>query len=88
MFYLNILQNQWLILALLGGVGLMLLFVLFYWPFWSGRDQAQPNGVDGQPTAATPHHRYMPWVLVVLYLATVIYALVYVFQNAAQPPNW
>jgi multisubunit Na+/H+ antiporter MnhB subunit len=76
MFQLNILQNQWAVLALLGGVAAALAIVLSYVAFW--RTESDP--------ADRP--RRVPWILIVLYAVIIVYAVAYVAMNVMNPPTW
>jgi hypothetical protein len=69
MFRLDVLQNQWVILALVGGLGLMGLVLLMYMALWRARGR-------------------VPWILIVIWVAAVLYAVGYVTIQAQQPPNW
>jgi hypothetical protein len=76
MLHLDILQNQWVILAVFGGLAGTLVLVLAYLAFWRA---AEP--------AAAPLSR-VPWVLIVLYAVMAVYAVVYVLMQAACPQTW
>jgi hypothetical protein len=69
MFRLDVLQNQWVILALVGGLGLMGLVLLMYMALWRA-------------------HGRVPWILIVIWVAAVLYAVGYVTIQAQQAPNW
>ena len=80
MFRLDVLQYQWLILALLGGLVLVMAMVLTYMAFWRQGDNEE----------ATPGRRraFLPWILIVTYVAIAIYAVVYFLYMVKRPPNW
>ena len=69
MFRLDVLQNQWVILALAGGLGLMGLMLLMYMALWRARGR-------------------VPWILIVIWVAAVLYGVGYVLIQSQQPPNW
>jgi uncharacterized iron-regulated membrane protein len=84
MLQYSVVQNQWLILALFGGFALVLVSVLGYLALWRRR---RPEAEGAAPFGRWLRS-YLPWVLVVTYAATLVYAVVYVVLRAANPPNW
>jgi hypothetical protein len=90
MLRLDVLQSQWLILALVGGSALVLVFVLAYLAAWRAREPGRGGGGEGDAADAARRcagHGPIPWVLVVLAAALAIYMVVYVFMAAGNPPN-
>ncbi len=87
MFQLYVMQNQWLMLALIGGTALLLIFLLGYPALWRRREPMTEKGMEKQSLLAW-FRSFMPWVLVVLYGVTIAYAVVYVIRMAGHPPNW
>jgi|WetSurMetagenome_2_1015567.scaffolds.fasta_scaffold401748_3 hypothetical protein len=83
MFQLYVMQNQWLMLALIGGTALLLVFLLGYPALWRPREPMAEKTPEKQSLLA-----FMPWILVVLYGVTIVYAVVYVIRMAGHPPNW
>jgi len=79
MLRFDILQNQWLILALGGGAALVLAVVLSYLGFWRG---------SGHADATPAGHGRLPWILILVYVATFVFAIAYVLARAVEPPNW
>ncbi len=79
MFRLDVLQDQWLILALGGGVVLVLTVIVAYLGYWR-----TPTKEEGAPDGHGP----VPWVLILLYAAIPVFAIVYLLFRAACPPNW
>jgi len=76
MFRLDVLQNQWLILALVGGTALVLFVALAYVAVWrAGRTEA-------------PARSPVPWIVIVFWVAAAAYAVVYIVQAAMNPPTW
>lgn len=83
MLRLNLLQNQWLFLALLGGLAVMALVMLAYIAVWRRRD------VSEQASHEYGVGRfYLPWVLIVIIAGTTIWGLVYTYMAVRNPPNW
>lgn len=89
MFQLEVLRNQWVILALFGGAALALMMVLYYLAAWRPRPEPQT-------TAPQPEKRSLgnwlvfafPWILIVLFVSVAAYALVYLIMHVSNPPNW
>ncbi len=79
MFRLDILQNQWLILALGGGLFLVLAIITAYLGYWR-----TPRDEGGSTAGRGP----VPWVLILVYAAVPVFAIVYLIFRAIHPPNW
>ena len=89
MFRLDVLQNQWLILALVGGTALVLFVALAYVAVWrAGRngDGSSPRRMQG--VGAEPPASSVPWIVIVFWVAAALYAVVYIVQAALNPPTW
>ncbi len=76
MFRLDVLQDQWLILALGGGLVFILFLALAYLGYW----RTPPDEAEA--------HRPVPWLLILVYAAIPVFAIVYLVLRATQPPNW
>ena len=88
MFRLDILQYQWLMLALIGGGALVLAMVLSYLAIWRRQD-AQEAGAAQTPRQPCGHSRaFMPWILIVAYAFAIIYVNVYTLRMSIYPPDW
>jgi hypothetical protein len=85
MFSLNDLQNRWVLLALSGGVILVLGMVLACLALWRPRREA---GADASPPAKPDFFAGFPWFLALTIGALMAYAIVYVIVQATNPPNW
>jgi len=72
MFQYHILQNQWLVLALGGGLVLVLAVVLSYIAIW--RPRRSPGRSDERGSKATL--QFIPWILIVTYVVILVYYLV------------
>ena len=75
MFRLDILQNQWLVVAMALGTALTLAIALTYLAIWRPRNAQRPA-------------RAVPWIVVIVLAATAVFAVVYVALMAGNPPTW
>ncbi len=83
MLHLNVLQNQWLIFALVGGAAIVIATILLFMAFW------QPREEEEAPEAAAPVRRsFMPWVIILIFGATAAFMAAYLLRAALRPPNW
>ena len=91
MLYLYVLQHQWIVIALLSGVALTLLVCLTYQALWL------PRGMEGRSEGIKVRDArsffawvtsFLPWVLILIILASVAFTIAKVLENAAIPPNW
>ena len=91
MYHIEILQNQWLIEALIGGAALMLGFTLWYVSGWrprrleNGKRTQSGYEVNGD---AGPGNSPLPGIIAFIYGGTVICAVAYLIAKALNPPNW
>ena len=90
MFRLDVLQDQWLILTLVGGTALVLVVVLSYLAAWRARGTKEEEvaGAPPEPALETEPRSSVPWVLILLYAVMIGYAIVYVLMAASTVPNW
>jgi predicted MFS family arabinose efflux permease len=89
MLQLNLLQDQWLFFAIVGGIALILALVLAYLAMWSPREATTPLAEAGpRPTAARKDRHFIPWILIVTFLFIAGFMAIYVARAALQPPNW
>jgi hypothetical protein len=82
MYQLNVLQNQWLILALFGGVFLAIGLVSAYMMMWRPRIES-PQPLSGGRTLI----RWIPWFLFALLISIVIFQFIYAIVLHFYPPN-
>lgn len=87
MFRLSVMQNQWLMMALLGGLALIGAVVLWYLDLWR---QREPAGQAGAPSQAPLRRwiRFVPWLLIWLYVLTLAWSVAYVLRVASIVPDW
>jgi len=84
MLDLTILQDRWVLLALAGGVVLVLATALAYTALWRPREGPPPGGA-AVPAKFTAR---VPWFLVLTVAGIAAYAVIYVAVKAMRPPNW
>ena len=86
----NVLQYRWLINAVLGALALVLAVVLAYMAIWQQRydPAARVEQAAGQQTRLAWISSFLPWVLILTYLGSLIYGIIYTAARAVYPPNW
>lgn len=91
MLYLYVQQHQWIAITLLLAVVLMLLFCLTYQAMWL------PRGIEGKSEVIkvtdlksffTWIRSFVPWVVILLFLACASFTIATVASKACRPPNW
>ena len=82
MFNLNVLQNQWLILALMSGVIVMLGVAMTYLMMWRPRKETGEVITDLRSL-----FHLLPLIVIILFICIVIYQITYVIIFALNPPN-
>ena len=75
MFRLDVLQNQWLLVAMALGLALVLAIVLAYLFLWQPRGRQTPG-------------KGPPWIVIVVLAATAAFAVAYVALAVVNPPTW
>jgi F0F1-type ATP synthase assembly protein I len=84
MYRIEVLQNQWVLMALLGGISSMLLLVLAYLGMWRPREKPTTEPTTNWSGA----WKFMPWFLIVTIVYTAIFMLIYTYYFITYPPNW
>ena len=91
MLYLYVLQNQWIVITLLAGSILTLLFCLTCQALWL------PRGIEGKSERVKVKDfrsfltwllSFMPWVVILLFIATTAFTVFEIIENHSIPPNW
>jgi hypothetical protein len=90
-FHLYVLQHQWIVITLLIGLALVLVFCLTYQALWLPRgteERSETVKVKDVKTFFIWITQFMPWVIVLLILASVSFTVLKIMENAQIPPNW
>ena len=82
MFNLNVLQNQWLILALMGGMIVMLGVAMTHIMMWRPRNE----GVE-VISGLRSLFRFLPLILIILFVCILVFQITYVIIFSVNPPN-
>ena len=88
MLELNVLQTQWLMMALAGGIVVTLAIIMSYFAIWQPR--------HGRAAAPRAHHgpawsRWfadIPWILIFVFVAGILFIIAYTIDKSIHPPNW
>ena len=87
MFRLDVLQNQWLLLALGVGLVLVLCVGLFYLTLWKPRLDPLVAS-SAKPPVLKWIASFLPALLIVVYASIVVFIVVYTLAMVRHPPNW
>jgi F0F1-type ATP synthase assembly protein I len=91
MLNLYVQQHQWIVVALLSGVALMLIFCLTYAAMWRPRgteEQSEEIKVQDAGTFIKSFLSIVPWVLILLMLASASFTVITLVMKTCKPPNW
>jgi heme/copper-type cytochrome/quinol oxidase subunit 2 len=84
MFRIEILQNQWLLMSILGGIAAMVFFLLAYLSFFKPRLGATDTPEKNWAGA----WMFLPWFLIVTVIGTLVFMIFYTVYFIKNPPNW
>jgi hypothetical protein len=82
MYQLSVLQDQWLILSLFGGIVLMLSVAAAYLMMWRPRNESNEPIKNFRQLAG-----WIPSFIIVLFLFIIIFQLAYTIILHYYPPN-
>ena len=86
-FLFEVLRNQWLVLAIGGGLILLLLAMLLYLAIWRPREKLESERTRDE--SGWGHTwRHIPLILILTYVVAVIYAIAFSIYVSNSPPNW
>ncbi len=86
MYQLNILQNQWAILAITAGISLMLIVVISYVTIWHPRVDRKYWVTEKSSWREALGN--IPWVLLFTYGGILVMTIVVMLYYARHPANW
>ena len=88
--YLNVLQSQWAVMALIGGIVLVLIIATSYLLLWRSREEVRRAIVEGEQkgTRLSWFRSFFPWALLFFWIVVIAYAIGYVLYVAKNPQNW
>lgn len=87
----SVLHDQRLILALAGGLAVLLAALLTYNSMWKPRSEEEHGAqqpITGIGSFFSWLVKVVPWVLLLTFIATIAYTVTHVWMAAAHPPNW
>ncbi len=86
----EIYRHHWIFFGLGFGSFIALLTVLTYMAIWRERPAEKKAQVEIVDLKSFIQWFFItvPWVLILTFLATWVFALLYPFLKAANPPNW
>ena len=84
MLRLDVLQNQWLIFALVGGTAMLFAMILLFTSLWRPREEEEAATEGEEPIRRS----FMPWVIILLFGATAVFMAAYTLRAILRPPNW
>ena len=90
MYLLDVLHAQWIIIAVGGGLIVMLGVILFFYAGW------RPKEVEEMVHDPIRNRRdflrwllgAFPWILIVTILVILVWSFVYPIMKSGSPPNW
>lgn len=86
MLRLNVLQNQYLILAIGCGIAMMLFFLMTF--LMLKRKRADEFYTEERQSSFRHMVEYIPWVIYLTWFSMFVIGIVYLIRNAIYPPNW
>lgn len=89
--HLYVLQHQWIVITLLTGLALVLVFCLTYQALWLPRgteEKSEAIKVKDVKTFFVWITQFMPWVIVLVILASATFTVLKILENAHIAPNW
>jgi hypothetical protein len=86
-FLFNVLKTQWLALAIGGGTILLFLAILTYLAIWRPREKLTADRTKAE--SGWRHAlRHTPLILILTYVVSILYAVVFTIYVTKNTPNW
>jgi len=82
------LQTQWVAMALAGGAVVTLLLIMSYLALWQPRRGKTPPHQTPRHSAWIEWFADIPWILIFLFVAGLLFIIVYTVDKMVHPPNW
>ena len=87
MFNISVVHNQYLVIALLGGIVVAILFILGYIAMWIPR--IEKNGhYEGYNGGWKQAWIYNPWIVILFYIGIAAFGIWFLVHYIEYPPNW
>jgi hypothetical protein len=86
MLRLNVIQNQYVILALGCSIALMLIIVMTF--LMLKRKRAPEFYTEDRQSTFRHTLEYIPWLIYLTWVSMFVIGIVYLIRNAIYPPNW
>ena len=84
----TIVQTQWLIAGLAGGTVVMLIIVMGYLALWQPRRSKTEVPHLNQRPAWINWFADIPWVLIFLFVASLIFSIAYTYKENIHHLKW
>jgi len=86
MYDYEVLRNQWIIFALLGGIVFVLFIIIGYLDLWKPRKRKTNS--DETDTEYMGAIESIPWILKVMFIGSFVFIVLYIIFRIINPPNW
>ncbi len=84
-----VLQDRWLILGFFGGLAMIVFVTLVYFAIWRPREEERVDfHITGLKSLFAWLIWFMPWILVLTYICTISFIIIYLVARHFNPPNW
>lgn len=91
MYRLYVMQHQWALLGLFTGLVFICATALTYMMMWTERDESDEKETQPEPEQRSFvqwYFSFMPWILQITFLFSILFAILFVGFLLANPPNW
>ena len=88
MFEINVLRAQYILIGLAAGCIAVIMVVLAYLAIWRPRSESASDEGEPSMSGGGGVWRAVPWVLVLTFIGTVGFGIVFAIAKILHPPNW